>query len=136
MKHFLLLGFLVPQERPCDLAIVESTPFCVPCHRLDPPILANGACADCGTVPVLVEACVKSRPGSTIKACIVLRCERCGRTGNRESPCPVPTCIVAGAWIRRTCEKSGTWPHGGEPPKLTGPQISCAPPPTTRTASA
>lgn len=135
-----LMGPLQDADQPCDLKEVKQEPYCSICKTLDPKVDDKGLCEGCGVTPLKVDVCIKvhfvcrgcdkklaedkaccgdgGNEKVTTKARVVLRCEACGLAGKIEGDdCTAPECKVAGKKIRRTCDLSGTWPHGGAPPE-------------------
>ena len=133
LTWLLLLPAFGRQEDPkaCDLRDVEIAKYCERCRTLAPKVDERGRC--CELVPRFVEACVKtffecgkcgkqSRSDApccpdgemekrTSKSMLIYRCEGCGAIGRGEAACISPSCAIEGRRIRRTCLKSGTFPH-------------------------
>lgn len=129
----------VDDEKPCDLKTIEKTKYCESCDAIDPKCDDKGECKGCGGGVTEVDVCVKSyckcsacknpcegdKPCCkdatcetvTIKARIVFLCEGCGMSGDKEGDCAGDECKKAGKKVKKTCDNSGAWPHGGEPPK-------------------
>lgn len=140
-----LFGTLLPQDKPaagpaCDLAKVEDADWCPKCKKaVAKEGLEGDKCKICMTATEKVKVCVKMwipRCGmheqhphlenccKSKKCCvmtadkspIVYKCLGCGQSAREEAK------VVHDAKdhekkVVRTCEASGTAPHGGEPIK-------------------
>lgn len=119
------------QGGPCDLKMIQMVPYCTTCKTVDPQLDPDGQ--HCGARPKDVEVCLKTytectkcssknlediaccadakKEKRTDKSLVLYRCEGCGMKGEREGPCIGESCIKAGKKVKRSCEKSGTFPH-------------------------
>ncbi|HZL73155.1 MAG TPA: hypothetical protein VFC86_11875 [Planctomycetota bacterium] len=133
-------------EKRCDAAKVENRAFCMGCEGFPAAAdIEKGACKKCKTKVMDVPTCVKSafkcrmhgdnevlhskrccKP--EVKDCcnevttlarVEYRCEACNQRGFVEKEVRHVKEGCAGK-IARTCEKSGTFPHGGEEIKAEG----------------
>ena len=125
---------------PCDAATVEDTVWCFKCKKPREAAQLDGEkCKECQTVTEKIKVCVKKwipRCGmhnqgphleccckskfcckpETIKSPLTFRCEGCGQSARDEAK-------IAHAEkahdkkVVKSCEASGTQPHGGEPIK-------------------
>jgi hypothetical protein len=125
---------------PCDLATIEDAIWCPKCKKpREKEQLDGDKCKDCQTPTEKLKVCVKKwipRCGmhnqqphleccckskkccipEILKSPLVFKCQGCGQTAREEDK------IVHDAKphekkVVRTCEASGTRPHGGEPIK-------------------
>lgn len=63
------------------------------------------------------KCCDEPRRERTDRSRVVLRCDGCGMDGDRAGACDSLPCQKSRNKIRPMCDKSGTWPHGGDAPK-------------------
>ena len=125
---------------PCDLATVEDGSWCPKCKKVrEKEQLAEEKCKDCQTAVDKVKLCVKKwvpRCGmhdqkphlqgccsskfcckvETIKIPVTFKCEGCGEASRTEGAVSHKG-IEHEKKIVKTCEGSGSQPHGGEPIK-------------------
>lgn len=125
---------------PCDAAAVEDGLWCGKCRKLrEKEQLADEKCKDCGTVPDKLKVCVKKwipRCGmhnqqphlkeccaskfcckwETVKTPLAFRCEGCGQAARSEADLKHDAKDHEKKVVK-SCEGSGTQPHGGEPIK-------------------
>jgi hypothetical protein len=125
---------------PCDLASVEDGAWCPKCRKVrEKEQLAEEKCKDCQTAVEKVKVCVKKwipRCGmhnqqphlegcckskfcckfETVKLPLTFKCEGCGEASRTEGAVSHKG-IEHAKRIVRTCEGSGTQPHGGDPIK-------------------
>lgn len=129
----LLLCIAACCGQDCDLRFVEIAKFCERCTTIDPKLDEKGRC--CEIAPKFVEVCVKTfyecrKCGKqsladmpccpdagidkrTSKSMLIFRCEGCRAVGTGEAACLSGNCASEGRRLRRTCLKSGTFPHVG-----------------------
>jgi hypothetical protein len=143
----VLLAALAPefsQEKKagpaCDLATIEDASWCPKCKKLrEKEQLADDKCKECQTPVEKIKVCVKKwipRCGMhnqephlecccksrmccklfTDKSPVVFKCEGCGQTARTEAEIKHDS-KAHDPKIVKTCEASGTRPHGGEPIK-------------------
>jgi len=125
---------------PCDVAAVEDAAWCSKCKKFREAAQLDGEkCKECATPTEKIKACVKKwipRCGmhnqgphlencckskfccklETIKSPAGFKCMECGASAREEAkithdPKPHEKKAV------KTCDASGTQPHGGEPIK-------------------
>jgi hypothetical protein len=125
---------------PCDLATVEDAPWCPKCKKPREAAQLDGEkCKDCQTATEKLKVCVKKwipRCGmhsqsphlescckskfcckfETIKSPVAFKCEGCGKTAHEEARIEHDA-KAHDKKAAKTCEASGTQPHGGEPIK-------------------
>jgi hypothetical protein len=125
---------------PCDLATVEDATWCSKCKKFREKEQLDGEkCKDCQTVTEKMQVCVKKwiprcgMHGQTPHLENCCKSKKCCVMETSRSPI-VYKCIGCGQMAReegkivhdpkehdkkaiRTCEASGTAPHGGEPIK-------------------
>lgn len=142
-----LLGIAsaMPQEaakkgNPCDLATVEDAAWCSKCKKIREKEQLDGEkCKECQTATDKIKVCVKKWIPScgmhqqaphtescckskmcckfqTIKAPLVFRCEGCGQSAREEKDVKHDA-KAHEQKLAKSCEASGTQPHGGEPIK-------------------
>jgi hypothetical protein len=125
---------------PCDLASVEDAVWCSKCKKpREKEQLDGEKCKDCQTTTEKIKVCVKKwipRCGmhgqephleccckskkccvpETSKSPLVFRCEGCGKSAREEAKIEHDP-KAHDKKVLKTCEASGTRPHGGEPIK-------------------
>ena len=125
---------------PCDVATVEDAVWCPKCKKAREAAQLDGEkCKECQTATEKLKVCVKKwiprcgMHGQTphleccckSKKCCVLeaskspitfKCEGCGKTAHDEAKIEHDA-KAHEKKIVKTCEASGTQPHGGEPIK-------------------
>lgn len=133
-------------EKKCDLTKVENRTYCKGCDAFPTDAeVEKGACKKCKTKVEQVATCVKKaypcrahgdsevvhskrccKPEvkdcckeTTILARIEYRCDACHARGLTEKEVRHSSEKCEGK-IAKTCEKSGTFPHGGEESKVEG----------------
>jgi hypothetical protein len=145
LATFLLAGLAPAQEGeekkpapPCDLAAVEDGFWCGKCKKvLEAEQLSADKCKSCDSTPEKIPVCVKKwipRCGmhdgnphlepcckskmcckaETLKNPVIYRCEGCGQSARTEAAIAHDAKAHDKNAIK-TCEGSGTRPHGGEP---------------------
>jgi len=137
------LGAQEPNKKvgpPCDLATVEDAIWCPKCKKTrEKDQLEGDKCKDCQTPTEKLKVCVKKwipRCGmhgqtphlencckskkccvmETSKSPIAYQCTGCGQMAREEGKI-VHDSKEHEKKVVRTCEASGTAPHGGEPIK-------------------
>jgi hypothetical protein len=135
----------LPQEAakkgiPCDLATVEEALWCAKCKKFrEKEQLEGEKCKECQTPVDKIKVCVKKWIPScgmhqqtphlepcckskmccklqTLKSALVFRCEGCGQSAREEKDIKHDAKSHEQK-IVKSCEASGTQPHGGEPIK-------------------
>ena len=125
---------------PCDLATVEDALWCPKCKRLREKEQVDGEkCKECQTATEKIKVCVKkwvpscgmhqqvphTKPCCGSKMCckiqtnkspVIFKCEGCGATARDEKELKHDAKNHEKTAVK-TCEASGTQPHGGEPIK-------------------
>jgi hypothetical protein len=125
---------------PCDAATVQDAFWCGKCRKVrDKEQLAEGKCKDCQTAAEPVKVCVKDwipRCGmhnqephlkdccrskfcckhEILKSPVVFRCAGCGASARAEADLKHDG-KEHEKRLLKSCEASGTRPHGGEPIK-------------------
>jgi hypothetical protein len=121
----------------CDQKTIQKAKYCMTCKVIDPRVNEEGLC--CEAKPAEVEICVKAYyvcseckkksceekecckdatvSKVVIKSRLLIRCEECGAAGAAEGECANEKCKELGKRMKKTCDRSGLWPHGGEPQK-------------------
>lgn len=135
----------LPQEgakkgSPCDAATIEDASWCPKCKKLrEKEQLEGEKCKECQTPAEKVKACVKKWIPScgmhnqtphlepcckskmccklqTVKSPVQFRCEGCGQSARDEKEIKHDAKNHDPKAVK-TCEATGTQPHGGEPIK-------------------
>jgi hypothetical protein len=125
---------------PCDLATIEDVAWCFKCKKpREKEQLEGEKCKECQTPTEKIKVCVKKwipRCGmhgqtphlencckskkccvfETLRSPIVFKCEGCGQSARDEAKI-AHDAKAHDKKIVKTCELSGTQPHGGEPIK-------------------
>ena len=125
---------------PCDAATIEDAVWCFKCKKpREKEQLDGEKCKDCHSDTEKIKVCVKKwipRCGmhnqsphlescckskfcckfETIKSPLTFKCEGCGKTARDEAKIEHDA-KVHEKKVSKTCEASGTQPHGGEPIK-------------------
>ena len=125
---------------PCDLAAVEDVAWCSKCKKTREKEQLDGEkCKECQTATEKIKVCVKKwipRCGmhgqtphlencckskkccvfETQKVPVVFKCMGCGQSSRDEGKI-AHDAKAHEMKIVKTCESSGTQPHGGEPIK-------------------
>ena len=137
-----LVAGVAVDDPACDMKTPGTAKVCSNCEEINPKADEEGGC--CGQAPNPREVCIKTYyecstcfkkqfedtpccEGSTnkkfvIRAIIRLKCEGCGAVGRREGDCISKVCRAAGKKVRKFCDQSGTWPHGGKMPDGKTPE--------------
>jgi len=125
---------------PCDAATIEDAAWCPKCKKFREAAQLEGEkCKECQVPTEKIKACVKKwipRCGmhnqgphleccckskfcckpETVKSAVVFKCEGCGQTAREEAKIAHDAKPHEKKAVK-TCEASGTQPHGGEPIK-------------------
>lgn len=135
----LCTGFAALQDKKaCDNKTIEKAPFCKKCSALDPKLDKDKKCDTCHGEITKADVCVKTcyeckgchmkmaedkpcckdnkNEKQTVKSRIIYKCEGCGATADKEGDCTKCKEAKKKCKCLKTCEASGTWPHGGEAP--------------------
>jgi hypothetical protein len=140
----MALPSVLPQEAkkgiPCDLAAVEEASWCAKCKKIrEKEQVEADKCKECQTAVDKIKVCVKKWIPScgmhqqvphlepcckskmccklqTIKSPLVFKCEGCGQAARDEKEIKHDAKNHEQK-IVKSCEGSGTQPHGGEPIK-------------------
>ena len=135
----------LPQEaakkgNPCDLATVEDASWCSKCKKVrEKEQVEADKCKECQTAVDKIKVCVKKWVPScgmhqqvphlepcckskmccklqTVKSPVILKCGGCGQSAREEKEIKHDAKNHEQK-IVKSCEVSGTQPHGGEPIK-------------------
>ena len=90
-----------PEKATKIKVCVKSAFQCPDCSELSP---SAGTCAECD---VKLEK-------ATVKARVIFACQECGTAADKEGLCDEEDCREMKAKVVRTCDQSGTFPHGHE----------------------
>jgi hypothetical protein len=125
---------------PCDVATVEDASWCAKCKKFREKEQLDGEkCKECQTAVEKLKVCVKKwipRCGmhgqsphlencckskkccvfETVRSPLAFKCEGCGKTAREEGKIEHDA-KAHDKKVVKTCELSGTQPHGGEPIK-------------------
>ena len=140
-----ILGLSAPAQEakkgnPCDTAAVEEGFWCSKCKKIrEKEQVDADKCKECQTAVDKIKVCVKKWIPScgmhqqtphlescckskmccklqTIKSPVVFRCEGCGQSAREEKDVKHDAKTHEQKLVK-SCEASGTQPHGGEPIK-------------------
>ena len=134
------------EGKPCDLKVLAKSGTCEECKHLcggdNCDRNKDGTCSKCKKKSKECDICIKmlytcatcgkqaheqakccghGTKGTKVRARIIFKCEGCGAVAEKEGDCDKEDCKKAGKKIKKTCDESGKFPHGGEPAAGTAP---------------
>ncbi|MBI4566175.1 MAG: hypothetical protein HY716_15930 [Planctomycetes bacterium] len=123
-------------DQDCPLSKVEQRDYCASCKKVcGKDDVDKGACKACKGKTEKADVCVRkcfscpkahgtpkyhskdcgAAPGcckeSEVVALVIFKCDECGASGRTQKDVKHKDCDGE---VKKTCEKSGTFPHGGE----------------------